>query len=99
MGQTCLVRLGPCNIKEKGDGVLSKFVAVIGKTMRSIFRFRVKAGHGRRSQNGRRDDPNDGSVGAGITVPLKPPPPVLVGKEAKPIPTGDDDSSRHDLAA
>ena len=93
MGQTCLVRLGPCNLKEKGDGVLSKFVAAIGKTMRSIFRFRVKAG------NGRRDNPDDGAVGAGVTVPLKPPPPVLVGKEAKSIPTGDDDSSRHDLAA
>ena len=86
-------------MKEKGDGVLSKFVAAIGKTIKSIFRFRVKAGKAQRSQRGRRDDPDDGSVGAGVTVPLKPPPPVLVGKEAKPIPTGDDDASRSDLAA
>jgi len=67
--------------------------------MRSIFRFRVKAGDARRLQQGRRDDPDDGSVGAGVTVPLKPPPPVLVGKEAKPIPTGDDEDSTSDLAA
>ena len=81
-----------CKIEEKGAFVLSRFLGVIGKTLRSIFRFRVKAGRGRR------DDPDDGAVGAGVTVPLKPPPPVLVGKEAKTIPTGDDDS-RSDLAA
>lgn len=77
--------------------MLSRFLTVIGKTLRSIFRFRVKAGPTRRDGPGRRNDPGDGSVGAGVTVPLKPPPPVLVGKEAKPIPTGDDEVS--DLAA
>ena len=87
------------NIEEKGAIVLSRFLAVIGNTLRSIFRFRVEAGRGRREGQGRRDDPDDGSVGAGVTVPLKPPPPVLVGKEAKPIPSGDDDASRSDLAA
>jgi hypothetical protein len=73
--------------------VLSKLLAGIGKTLRSFFKVRVKAGRGRR------DNPDDGAVGTGVTVPLKPPPPVLVGKEAKTIPTGDDDDSRSDLAA
>jgi len=82
-----------CKIEEKGAVVLSKFLAGVGRTLRSIFQFRVKAGRGRR------DDPDDGTVGAGVTVPLKPPPPVLVGKEAKTIPTSDDDASRSDLAA
>src|SRR5438034_4017356 len=73
---------------------LSMFLAAIGKTIQSVFRFRVKAGHGQRQQQGRRDDADNGSVGAGMTVPLKPPPPALVGKEAKPIPTGyDNDGS------
>ena len=72
---------------------------MIGKRMRSIFRFRVKAGHGRRARNRPPDDPEDGSVGAGVTVPLKPPPPVLVGKVAKLIPESDDEASRTDLAA
>ena len=73
--------------------MLSRFLAGIGKKLRSLFKVRVKAG------GGQRDNPDDGAVGEGITVPLKPPPPVLVGKEAKSIPTGDDVSSRHDLAA
>ena len=85
--------------KRKVHFVFSRFLAGIGKTLRSIFRFRVNAGHGRRSQHGRRDDPDDGAIGAGVTVPLKPPPPVLVGKEAKTIPTGNDDDNRSDLAA
>jgi len=82
-----------CKIEEKGAFVLSRFLAGIGKTLRSIFRFRIKAG------SGRPDDPDDGTVGAGVTVPLNPPPPVLVGKEAKPIPTGNEDGSRSDLTA
>ena len=60
---------------------------------RSIFKLRVKAGRGRR------DNPDDGAVGAGVTVPLEPPPPALVGKEAKTIPTGEDGDSRSDVAA
>jgi hypothetical protein len=73
--------------------MLSKFLAGMGKALRFIFRFRLKA------ERGRRDDPNDGAVGAGVTVPLTPPPSVLVGKEAKTIPTGAEDDSRTDLAA
>ena len=73
-----------------GDPAASR---INGKTLRSIFKFQVKAG------SGRSDDPDDGTVGAGVTVPLKPPPPVSVGKEAKTIPTGNDDDSRSDLAA
>jgi len=76
--------------------MLSRFLAVIRKSLRTIFRFRVKAG---RDERGRRDNPDDGSVGAGVTVPLKPRPPVLVGKEAKQIPTGDDEDTQSDLAA
>ena len=79
--------------KEKGAIMLSRFLARIGTALRSIFRFRVKA------ERGRRDDPDNGAVGAGVTVPLKPPPPVLVGKEANTIPTGAGDDSRSDLAA
>ena len=60
---------------------------------RSVYRLRVSAGRGRR------DDADDGAVGAGVPVPLKPPPPVLVGKDAKTVPTGDDDANRSDLAA
>src|SRR5262245_56154317 len=82
-----------CKIEEKGAVVLSKFLARVGRKLRSIFRFRVKSGHELR------DNPEDGAVGAGVTVPLKPPPPVLIGKEAKTIPTGNDDDSRSDLAA
>ena len=81
------------NIEEKGAIVLSKFLAGFEKALRSVFRLGVKAGRGRR------DDPDDGAVGAGVPVPLKPPPPVLVGKEAKTIPTGAEDDSRTDLAA
>ncbi len=79
--------------------MISRLLAVIRKTLRSIFRVRVKAGLGRSDGKGRPDDPNDGSVGVGVTVPLKPPPPVLIGKDAKPIPTGEDDASQSDLAA
>jgi hypothetical protein len=82
-----------CNIEEKGAIVLTKFLARVGKAIRTIFRVPVKVGRGRR------DDPDNGAVGAGVTVPLKPPPPVLVGKEAKSIPTAADDSDRSDLAA
>ena len=82
-----------CNIEEKGVIVLSKFLARVGKALRTIFRVRVKAGRGRR------DDPDNGAVGASVTVPLKPPPPVLVGKEAKSIPAAHDDADRSDLAA
>jgi hypothetical protein len=70
--------------------VFSKLFAGFRKALRSVFRFRVKAGRGRR------DDPDDGAVGAGFAVPLKPRPPVLVGKEAKTIPSIDDHA---DLAA
>jgi hypothetical protein len=85
--------LGNAKSKGKVFFVLSRFLVAIGKTLRSLFNLRVKGGLGRR------DNPDDGAVSAGVTVPLKQPPPVLVGKEAKSIPTGDDDSSRHDLAA
>jgi hypothetical protein len=81
------------NIEEKGAIVLSKFLAGFEKALRSVFRLRVNAGRGRR------DDADDGAVGAGVPVPLKPPPSVLVGKDAKTIPTGDDDANRSDLAA
>jgi hypothetical protein len=82
-----------CKIEEKGALVLSRLLAGIGKTLRWIFRLRVKPARGRR------DDPDDGTVGAGVTVRLKPPPPALVGREAKMIPTGDDDANRSDMAA
>ncbi len=81
--------------------MISSLFDVIRRTLRSIFGIRVKAGLGRSSDRngGGPHDPNNGSVGVGVTVPLKPPPSVLIGKDAKPIPQGDDDSERSDLAA
>src|SRR5688572_12136997 len=79
--------------RTEGAIMLSRFFAGLRKALRSVFRSRVKAGPGRRG------DPGDGAVGAGVTVPLKPPPPVLVGKEAKAFPKIDDDADRSDLAA
>ena len=73
------------NLEGKGAIMISRFFAVI-RNKRSIFRIRVKAGgsYGKREP----DDSNNGSVGVGVTVPRKPPPPVLIGKDAKPIHKG-----------
>ncbi len=79
--------------------MLSRFLAVVRKGLRSLFRFRVKAGHGKSAAHGRRDDLDDGSVSVGVAVPLKPPPPVLVGKEAKPIPRNHEADDESNLAA
>jgi len=79
--------------------MLSSFLAVIRKGLRSILRFRGKAVRGQSHGGGRRDDPDDGSVFASVTVPIKPPPPVLVGKDAKKIPTRDNDGDESELAA
>lgn len=77
--------------------MISRFFAAVRRTLRLIFKIRVKAGPGRHPGKGRHDDPDDGSVAVGVTVPLKPRPPVLIGKDAKAIPTDGED--RTDLAA
>jgi hypothetical protein len=95
-----LGRVRADNIKENDTTMISRVLAVIKRTLLSVFRRpHVKAGHRRSGGHGGRNDPNDGSVSVGVTVPLKPPPPVLIGKDAKPIPKSDNDADQTELAA
>ncbi len=64
--------------------MLRRFFASVLATVRSILKPRPVVADAR----GKQGDPDEGAVGAGVTVPIKPSPPVLVGKEAKPIPAG-----------
>ncbi len=68
------------------SAMLRRLFASIRKTLRALLRIAVPA------RGGKRDGRDEGPGGAGVTAPLKPRPPYLVGKEAKPIPAGDEDA-------
>jgi hypothetical protein len=77
--------------------MLHRLAAAIKNMMRAFFsppsRPATPAGAGKRS------GPDDELGGAGVTAPLKPPPPVLVGRDAKPLPPEEEDRYGEDLAA
>ena len=83
-------RVQDSDIEMKAAAMLGRLFAGIWKTVRSAFRSRSAAA----ASPSRRDDPDEGAVGVGVTVPIKPSPPVLVGKEAKAIPSGDDHAEK-----
>jgi|GEM_PF-2862635 len=62
-----------------------RFLVTVWRLLSSIFGARRKGGRGWPG------DPEEGSAGAPVTAPLKPGPPALLAKAAKPIPMGEED--------